>query len=44
MKEDGEWGGVGGEDDDLGDTSVERLGAFVGAFLELSVVAGLEIC
>jgi hypothetical protein len=31
VEEDGEWGSVGGEDDDLGDTSVEGFGALVGA-------------
>lgn len=41
MEEDGERGGVGGEDDDLGDTAVERLGRLVGALLQLAVVAGL---
>ena len=32
---------VGGEDDDLGDTSVESLGRLVGALLQLTVVRGL---
>lgn len=41
MEEDGERGGVSGEDDDLGDTAVERLGRLVGALLQLTVVAGL---
>lgn len=41
VEEDGERGGVGGEDDDLGDTTVEGLGRLVGTFLQLTVVAGL---
>lgn len=41
MEEDGERGRVGGEDDDLGDTTVERLGRLVGTLLQLTVVAGL---
>jgi hypothetical protein len=41
VEEDGERGGVGGEDDDLGDSAVERLGRLVGALLQLAVVAGL---
>jgi hypothetical protein len=41
MEEDGERGGVGGEDDDLRDTTVEGLGGLVGTLLQLTVVAGL---
>lgn len=41
MQEDGERGGVGCEDDDLGDTAVEGLGGLVGALLQLLVVGGL---
>lgn len=41
MEEDGERGGVGREDDDLGDTTVEGLGRLVGTLLQLTVVAGL---
>ena len=41
VEEDGQRGGVGGEDDDLRDTSVEGLGGLVGTLLELAVVAGL---
>lgn len=41
MEEDGERGGVSGEDDDLGDTAVEGLGRLVGALLQLTVMAGL---
>lgn len=33
--------GISGEDDELGDTTVEGLGGLVGALLELVVVAGL---
>ena len=42
VQQDGERARVGGEDDDLGNTSVQRLGALVGALLELAVVAGLR--
>lgn len=41
VEEDGERGGVGREDDDLGDTTVEGLGRLVGTLLQLTVVAGL---
>lgn len=41
MEKDGQRGGVGGEDDDLRDTSVEGLGGLVGTLLQLAVVAGL---
>ena len=41
MEEDGQRGGVGGEDDNFRDTSVEGLGGLVGTLLELAVVAGL---
>lgn len=41
VEEDGQRGGVGGEDDDLRDTSVEGLGGLVGTLLQLAVVAGL---
>lgn len=41
MEEDGERCSVCGEDDDLGDTSVECLGSLVGALLQLSGVACL---
>lgn len=41
MEEDLEWGGVGGHDDELGDTTVEGLGGLVGSLLELAVVGGL---
>lgn len=41
MEEDRKWGGVGGEDDQLGGASIEGFGGFVRAFLELSIVAGL---
>ena len=38
VQEDGEGRGVGGEDDDLGDAAVERLGGLVGTLLQLLVV------
>lgn len=38
MHQDGQRGGVGGQDDDLGDTSIEGLGGLVGALLQLTVV------
>lgn len=41
MEQDGQRSGVGGEDDDLGDTAVQGLGGLVGAFLQLLVVGGL---
>lgn len=41
MEQDGQGRGVGGEDDDLGDTAVEGLGGFVGALFQLAVVGGL---
>ena len=41
MQEDGEGRGVGGEDDDLGDAAVERLGGLVGSLLQLLVVRRL---
>ena len=41
MEKDGQRSGVGGEDDNLRDTSVEGLGGLVGTLLELAVVAGL---
>lgn len=33
VEKDGEWAGVGSEDDDLGDTAVQRLSSLVGTFL-----------
>lgn len=41
VEQDGERGGVGGQDDNLGDTTVEGLGCLVGALLQLAVVRGL---
>ena len=41
MEQDSERGGVGGEDDDLRDTTVEGLGGLVGALLQLAVVGSL---
>lgn len=41
MQQDGEGRGVGGQDDDLGDAAVERLGRLVGALLQLAVMGGL---
>jgi hypothetical protein len=41
VEEDGQRSSVGGEDDNLRDTSVEGLGGLVGTLLELAVVAGL---
>lgn len=41
VQQDGERGGVGGQDDDLGDTAVQRLGGLVGALLQLLVVRRL---
>lgn len=36
MEQDSERGGVGGQDDDLGDTTVESLGGLVGTLLQLA--------
>jgi hypothetical protein len=41
MQQDGERSGVGGQDDDLGDTTVQRLGGLVGSLLQLLVVRRL---
>lgn len=41
VEENLKWIGVGGEDDDLGDSAVEGLGGLVGALLELAVVSSL---
>ena len=41
MEQDSERGGVGGEDNDLRDTTVEGLGGLVGALLQLAVVGSL---
>lgn len=41
MEENSEGRGVGSEDDDLGDTTVQRLGRLVGSLLQLAVVGGL---
>lgn len=41
VEEDGKRSGVGGEDDDFGDTTVEGLGGLVGTLLQLTVVGGL---
>lgn len=41
MEEDRKRGGVGGEDDDFRDTSVQGLGGLVGALLQLAGVRGL---
>ena len=41
VEKDGQRRGVGGQDDNLGDTSVEGLGGLVGTLLQLAVVAGL---
>lgn len=41
VEQDGQRSGVGSEDDDLGDTTVEGLGGLVGSLLQLAVVRGL---
>ena len=41
MEENGERGGVGSENDDLTDTTIQSLCCFVCALLELTVVGGL---
>lgn len=41
VEKDGQRRGVGSQDDDLRDTSVEGLGGLVGTLLQLAVVAGL---
>jgi hypothetical protein len=41
VEQDGERGRVGGQDDELRDAAVERLGRLVGALLQLAVVGGL---
>lgn len=41
MEQNGERRGVGCEDDDLADATVEGLGSLVGAFLQLAVVRRL---
>ena len=38
VEEDSQGAGVGGKDDNLGDTTVEGLGRLVGTFLELAIV------
>jgi len=38
MKENGERGGVGGQDDEFSGTAVQGFCCFVGAFLQLAVV------
>ena len=41
MEEDGQRRGVGGQDDDFRNATVESLGRFVGTLLQLAVVRGL---
>lgn len=41
MEENGQWGGIGGEDDDLTDSTVEGLGGLVGSLLQLTVMLSL---
>jgi hypothetical protein len=41
VQNDGERGGVGSQDDELGGTAVEGLGGLVGTLLDLAVVATL---
>ena len=41
MKQDSERRSIGGQNDDFGNTSVERLCSFVGALFQLAVVRGL---
>lgn len=41
MQENGQRSSVGGENDNLGDTTVEGLGCLVGTLLQLAVVRGL---
>lgn len=41
MQQDCQRRSVGGQNDDLRDTSVEGFGCFVGAFLQLAVVGSL---
>ena len=41
MEQDGQRGGVGGQDDNLRDTTVQRLGGLVGTLLQLAVVRSL---
>ena len=41
MQENGERLGVGGQHDQISNATIERLGGFVGALLELLVVVGL---
>jgi hypothetical protein len=41
VQNDREGGGVGGENDELGGTTVKGLGGLVGALLDLAVVSGL---
>lgn len=41
MEQDSERGGVGGEDDELGDTTVKSLGRLVGALFDLAIMGAL---
>lgn len=41
MQEDSKRSSISGQDDELGDTSVQGLGSLVGAFFQLTVVGGL---
>ena len=41
VQQNGQRSGIGSEDDNLGNTTVEGLGGFVGTLLQLAVVGGL---
>lgn len=41
VKEDSQRAGIGGKDNDFGNTTVESLGSLVGTLLQLAVVGGL---
>lgn len=41
VQNDGQGGGIGGQNDDLGGSAVQGLGGLVGTLLQLAVVAGL---
>lgn len=41
MKKDRKWASIGGQDDELRNTTVQRLGGLVGSLLKLAIVSRL---